>query len=139
MTSSTKVSGETMSATWVRCRLPLLCLLFAVAPAGCNSDLPPQASPDQARAALVTALDAWQKGETVESLAARESPIYFNDSKWQPDVRLVSYTVSEGHEMYGQSVRLTGTLTLKQPDGSTKERKFNYLIDTSPAIVIVPG
>ena len=120
-------------------RSRLLLLLFPFAAIGCGNDLPPQASPDQARAALVAALDAWKDGKPVESLAAHDTPIYFNDSKWTPEARLLSYSISEGHEMYGQTVRLAGTLSIKQPDGGTKERKFNYLIDTSPAIVIVPG
>ncbi len=115
-----------------------VCLLLPVA-AGCGSDLPPQASPDKARELLSAAFDAWKDGKPADSLTAREEPIYFNDSRWQPDVRLVSYTIDAAHEMYGQSVRLTGTMTLRQKDGTAKERKFDYLIDTAPAIVIVPG
>jgi hypothetical protein len=41
--------------------------------------------------------------------------------------------------MYGQSVRLTVTLTLKMPDGSTKDRKTTFLVDTAPVLVIVQG
>lgn len=104
---------------------------------GCGGTLPPRADADEARRVLAAALDAWKAGETAEALAARTPPVYFNDLK--ADQRLVSYTISDGHEMYGQSVRLSVTLTLSSPDGSTRERKVTYLIDTAPALVIVQG
>jgi hypothetical protein len=107
--------------------------------AGCGGTLPPRASPDEARAALVTALDAWKNGETAEALAGRQPPVYFNEPNCRPGVHLLRYTLSDGHEFYGQSVRITVVLSLKQSDGNTRERKASYLIDTSPAVVIVPG
>jgi len=114
--------------------LPLVALLLA----GCGGgSLPPPANPDEARRTLASALDAWQSGATAEGLSKQEPPIYFNDLK--SDEKLVAYTIADGHEMYGQSVRLTVSLTLKMPDGSTKERKVTYLVDTSPALVIVQG
>jgi hypothetical protein len=114
--------------------LPLLAVLVV----GCGGgSLPPQADPDEARRTLTAALDAWKGGETAEALTARQPPIYFNDLK--PEHRLLSYAIADGHEMYGQSVRLSVTLSLKLPDGSTKERKVTYLIDTAPARVIVQG
>ena len=111
---------------------------MAVFAAGCGGgSLPPPADPAAARQTLTAALDAWKAGETTEALAARHPPIYFNDLK--PELRLLAYTIADGHEMYGQSVRLSVTLSVKLPDGSTKERKVTYLIDTAPALVIVQG
>ena len=112
--------------------------LVAVLAAGCGSgSLPPAADPDLARQTLTTALDAWKAGETAESLAARQPPLFFNDLK--ADHALLAYTIADGHEVYGQSVRLSATLTLKLPGGATKERKVVYLIDTAPALVVVQG
>lgn len=112
--------------------------LFALLAAGCGGgSLPPKADADEARKTLVIALDGWKAGETAETLAARQPPIFFNELK--ADQKLVSYTIADGHEMYGQSVRLSATLHLKMPDGSTKERKVSFLIDTAPALVIVQG
>ena len=118
----------------------LCCWIFVVPvlALGCGQGtLPPKANPELARDTLIVALDALKKGESAESLARLDPPIYFNDLK--PDVRLVDYTILDGHEWYGQSVRISVLLTLKLSDGSTKERKISYLIDTSPARVIVPG
>lgn len=112
--------------------------LVAVLAVGCGGgSLPPQANPDEARKTLAAALDAWKAGETAEALAARQPPVYFNDLK--AEHRLLAYTIADGHEVYGRSVRLSVTLSLKLPDGSTKERKVTYLIDTAPALVIVQG
>lgn len=113
----------------------LLCFLAFL---GCGgSSLPPEADPDQARAALETALATWQKGDSTQALAKGGSPIYFNDPKCR-GMKLLSYKIEEGNAFHGQSVRIVSFLSLKSKDGNTKEKKFAYLVDTSPAIVIVP-
>lgn len=122
-----------------RSRTGLLCVLFLWLPvAGCNrTRLPPAADPEQARAALQEALAAWQRGESSESLAARRPPLYFNDPKCDT-ARLLGFTLEDGHTTHGQSVRLSAVLSLQLKDGARKEKKVAYLIDTSPATVIVP-
>jgi len=120
-------------------RVPFLCVLL-LATTGCsNGTLPPQASPDEAKTALIRALDAWQKRESIQALAQGQPPIYFNDPRCNPDVQLQAYKLLDASEFYGQSVRIEVEMTFQFKDGSTKERKVSYLIDTSPAIVIVPG
>ena len=108
---------------------------------GCSTGppLPPQANPDEARAALTTALEAWKKGGNArEALAAGNPPIYFNDPRCGPDVRLVAYRLDEAHTGYGQSVQITVVLSFEK-DGRVVEKKATYMVDTAPAIVIVPG
>jgi hypothetical protein len=109
-----------------------------LAAVGCGGSLPPQADPDVAAAALRTALDAWQKGEPAAALVGRTPAVYFNDPRCGPAVRLVDYKLDDGHGFHGQSVRRSALLSLRLKDGSALEKKVNYLIDTSPAIVIVP-
>ena len=109
--------------------------------AGCSTGppLPPAANPDEARVALTTALEAWKKGGNArEELAARTPPIYFNDPRCGPDVKLIAYQLDESHTGYGQSVQITVVLSF-QKDGRVVEKKVSYLVDTAPAIVIVPG
>ena len=114
-------------------------LLLAAGAAGCEGgSVPPQANPDKARAALARALDAWKNGEPIDALARGAEPIYFNDPKCRSDARLVGYEMADAHEFHGQSVRIPVVLSVKFPDGTTKEHPTSYLIDTSPAIVIVP-
>lgn len=84
------------------------------------------------------ALNAWRKGESIEALAKGSPVIYFNDPKVQKGLQLSDYTVDEGHEFFGQSVRLSAILSFVGKEGGTKERTVAYLVDTSPVIVIVP-
>jgi hypothetical protein len=51
---------------------------------------------------------------------------------------LLDYKLEDGHTFYGQTVRIPVVLSLKRGDGSTKEKKAAYLVDTVPAVVIVP-
>jgi hypothetical protein len=119
-------------------RFPLFWVVMAAA-IGCGGSLPPRASPDDARSALVRALDTWQKAESIQALAQGQPAVYFNDPRCTPDVKLVTYKMLDAHEFYGQSVRIEVEMTFQLKDGTTKERKVSYVIDTSPAIVIVPG
>jgi hypothetical protein len=129
-----------MSTIVLRARIPAGMVMLLAFLSGCGGQrLPPMANPDEARTALASALDAWKKGETRESLTQRTPPIYFNDDKWQPTTLLLDYAILEEHEVYGQSVRLTVRLTFKKADGRKVDRPVPYLIDTAPAIVIVPG
>ena len=105
---------------------------------GCHrSSLPPQANADEARVALNSALEAWQRGETWEAMAARTPPLYFNDPKCLPEVKLLNYKIEEGHEYHGLTVRLRTVLTLRVNGEEMKDKKYRYLIDTSPNMVIV--
>jgi hypothetical protein len=113
-------------------------LAMAAMVCGCRGSLPAQADPDQARAALTSALDAWQKGQEIEKLAERDPPIHFNDPKCRGGTRLVSYRLEDGAEHHGQAARITAVLTFDQKDGAAKERKITYLVDIGKAVVIVP-
>jgi len=106
--------------------------------AGCGrNSLPPAADPDQARAALRAALDAWQAGRPADAPAGDGPAVYLNDPRCRAGAKLLGYTVEDGHAVHGQSVRIATVLSLKLPDGTTRDRKTNYLIDTAPAVVIV--
>jgi len=111
--------------------LPVLLL------AGCNGEpLPPAADPARAKSALQTALDAWQKGENVESLKQRSPAIYFNEPQCNERNRLLKYEI-ESEEPNALSWRCRALLTVQTGDAKPKEIKANYLIDTGTAIVIV--
>ena len=115
-------------------------LVFALAAAavGCGGNsLPPQADADEARAALRAALDDWKGGAPADALAKASPPVYFNDPRRRAGVQLVGYKIDDGQTVHGRSVRIAAVVSIKHPDGSTKDRKTNYLIDTAPAVVIV--
>lgn len=87
--------------------------------------------------ALAAALDDWQAGAPADALAKATPPVYFNDPRRRAGVQLLGYKIEDGHTTHGQSVRVVAVVSLKLPDGTTKDRKTNYLIDTAPAVVIV--
>src|SRR5262245_47268731 len=108
---------------------------------GCGAKpLPPAADQDQAGAAVRAGLDAWKNGDKAESLQARSPAIYFKDLRWQAGDRLISYAMSDSWDRFGQSVRCSVTLELRDASGNTSRRKATYNIDTDPSnIVIVPA
>lgn len=110
-------------------------LLVAVLP-GCGKSMRDPSDPDKAKAALVTALEAWQNGADLETLHQRTPPIFFNDAK-AGSKRLSSFQLEENHGVHGLSVRIPVKLTFV--NGGGKERTAHYLVDTAPhAVVIVP-
>src|SRR5262249_20621679 len=114
-------------------------LLLGAVLVGCGGgSLPDQADPAQAKEGLPLALDAWQKGQSLDALRARTPAIHFNDHKPAAGMRLLSYELRDEHEFFGQSVRFKVKATVEQKGGASKERTLTYLVDTSPAVVIVP-
>lgn len=99
--------------------------------------MPPAADPEVARGALKEALTLWKKDEDPKILQNQNPPVFFNDPKLAPGIKLVDFEVEEGFETFGQSVRMAARLSLKNKDGSTREKKFRYLVDTGKATVIV--
>jgi hypothetical protein len=108
---------------------------------GCHegTGLPPAADPEKARASLRTALDAWQQGEQPDSLKNRTPAIYFTDFAWQGGQRLLKYELGEQTKGVGQQVVCSAVLSLAKGNDKPYEKKARYLIDTDPAIVIVPA
>ena len=108
-------------------------VLILLCAAGCSDSLPPAANPERAQEALKTALDAWQKGETVETLQAGLPAIHVNDPDWRNNQKLLKYEIGSG-EAHGLSWRCEVLLTFQ--DEATP-RQVKYIIDTDPALVVV--
>lgn len=105
---------------------------------GCGRSLPAAADPETARQALRIALDTWQQGGSWETLRQRSPAIYFTDLDWRAGCRLRSYQLHDS-EPHGVQLRCPVVLKLVDPQGKEKEKTTTYLIDTAPAIVIVPA
>jgi hypothetical protein len=117
-----------------------LLLAVTMLGAGCTSRPPPApANRDRGREALRQALDAWQKGDSNESLHARQPPIYMNDTDWRAGSRLLSYELDGSDNYHGAQLRAEVKLALQDKSGNRTEKKVSYLIDTDPALVIVRG
>src|SRR5262245_62107935 len=108
-----------MASVLLSCERPLgrFSLLLCAGLLGCGGgSLPEQASPERAKQALRNALDAWQKDEPLEALAERTPAIYFNDHRARDGMRLLSYELEDGHEFFGQSVRVRAKALVRQKD-----------------------
>lgn len=100
--------------------------LLLVLVAGCNRAstekyVPASAS---ARAALETALNAWQKGEKPGQVAAGPPAVQAVDSKWQAGQKLASFEVLQ--EEPGEGPRwFTVKLKMQSPPG---EQTVKYVV-----------
>jgi hypothetical protein len=115
-----------------------LLLLIGLFSPGCGGrDLPPPADPDQARAALRSALEAWKKGERPESLRDHNPPTYVADHDWSQGYQLERFEVSPKDQMSGLNLRCTVNLFLRDAEGNTWESQVVYLIETGSSVSII--
>jgi hypothetical protein len=116
---------------------PLFLLtLAAVLSLGCRGK-PQAADPDRAREALRQALDAWQKGESPESLKGRSPSLTVADSRWAKGYRLLSYKLADKDQPSGYDLQMSATLVLQDPSGKESQEKALYSVSTHPSLVVV--
>jgi len=111
-------------------------LLLAMTCVGCTASPPPPADPKEARGAVETALEAWKRGETMQSLTERKPPIQFTDLNWEKGFTLEKYEITSA-EPRGVSMRITVKLAMKTKEGQKRDAPAVYIADTAPRIVIV--
>jgi hypothetical protein len=113
--------------------LPLAALLAV----GCGKGLQAQADPDQARQALCTVLDAWQRGDAPDSLRTASPAVHAKDLDWSAGYRLARYQVASEGGRAGTDLRYAAMLTLQDGRGRTFLRNAAYTVGTSPVLTVV--
>jgi hypothetical protein len=116
--------------------LPLLIIT-----AGCSggTELPTSESPykpEQARTALVAALDAWKKCEA-RALPRRKPPIRFVDDDFVAGMRLSSYEIEEPDAPIGLHQNVSVILSLRNARGNVIRRETHYQVATDPALAVL--
>jgi hypothetical protein len=111
-----------------------LVLLLA---AGCGPRPHPLADPGQAREALRTALDTWQRGSPPDALAAVAPPVHVRDRDWSAGCRLTGYQLAGDGDRAGIELCYRVTLTLRDPTGKVVRKDTTYLVGTSPVVTVV--
>src|SRR5262245_10675377 len=93
--------------------------------------------PDRAEAvaALRVALDAWQRGETPESLHHRQPPIRVADPAWSQGARLARFEIEED-QARPSGFDIGCPVRLWLADGRKDPRRVKYTVATSPAVVV---
>jgi hypothetical protein len=115
-------------------RTSLLAVLLA---SGCGTHLQAPADPDQARDALRTALDAWQRGDRPDSLAGAGQGVQVNDPDWSEGCRLTRYDIAGDGKRAGIDLRYQVTLTLTDSNGNRVRKDAVYVVGTSPVLSVV--
>ncbi len=104
---------------------------------GCGaSSAPNKADPDQARAVLRDALEAWKKGETSDDLLARTPSVRVLDPDWQKGAKLISFEIG-ADAPFAAEQRVSVVLKLQHAGRPSTNKKVMYAIGTSPSITIV--
>jgi hypothetical protein len=99
--------------------------------------LPSPADPEQARQALRSALDAWQRGEKSESLRGGAPPIHVIDGDWDRDLRLARYQLAPDDRASGPNLLCPVQLSLRDGRGRSFNKRVVYLVGTDPRVSIV--
>ena len=111
-------------------------LALACATIGGCSNYPAKAAPVEpakAMSALTTALDAWQAGQKIESLASASPEIVVQDLDWMQGKKLAGYKiVGDG---LSQDANLRVEVELSLGDASTAKR-VAYIVGTDPKLTV---
>jgi hypothetical protein len=112
----------------------LMALTLAAAP-GCGRQQP--ADPDQARATLATALDAWRDGRTIDDVTNGHPPITVADPSWKAGYKLSRYQVAETARAAGFDLKIPVELWLEDPKGKPVQEKVKYTVSIQPARTVI--
>jgi hypothetical protein len=117
-------------------RLSAGVMLALAALSGCGSGAAQPADPDAARAALLSALDAWKKGEPPESLGSAQPPIQVSDWRWRSGAKLVRYEIAQRDRAVGADLRCPVELWIDAGRGKTSRELAEYNVSTHPALTV---
>ncbi len=112
-----------------------LTALAVAAIAGCGGQQP--ANPDQARATLATALDAWRDGRTIDDVTGGSPPIVVADPSWKAGYKLSRYEVAEATRTAGFDLKIPVELWLENPQGKPVREKVKYTVSVRPSRTVI--
>lgn len=105
---------------------------------GC-SDGPARAAPvdpAKAKTALLTALDAWKAGKSIDSLAKEEPSIIAQDFDWMARKKLAKYQVQGDGKAQDANLRVPVKLTILDGDGEPQEKTVIYIVGTDIKLTV---
>jgi hypothetical protein len=108
--------------------------------AGCSGGAEPAVESrydsEQARTTLITALDAWKKGEA-RGLAQRKPPIRFVDDDFVAGMKLSDYEIDEPDAPTGPHQDVHVILALRDARGKAVQREARYQVLIEPALAVL--
>jgi len=121
-------------------RVSLVVSVVLAVVTGCSEQSRPAADgsydSEQAGTALVTALDAWKKGD-VKSLTKRNPPIRFDDDDMLAGLRLSDYEIEEPDAPFRPHQDVAVILSLRDARGKGVRREARYQVGTSPTLAVL--
>ncbi len=115
-------------------RASLLMLTALVGCAGCSS--PHQLNKVVATDALKRGLDAWQAGQTPETLRNGSPSVIFGDSDWENGVQLRQYRILNAERSDGTNLHADVELTLVTAKQKARKVTITYIVGTEPKITV---
>lgn len=112
----------------------LTALAVAAAP-GCGRQQP--ADPDQARATLAMALDAWREGRTIDDVTSGSPSIVVADPSWKAGFKLTRYEVSGTTRAAGFDLKIPVELWLENSQGKPVREKVKYTVSVQPSRTVI--
>jgi hypothetical protein len=113
----------------------LAALLLAALPLGCGGQKP--ADPDQARATLAMAMDAWRDGRTIDEVTNGSPPITVADPAWKAGFKLSRYQVAETTRAAGFDLKIPVELWLEDGKGKAVQEKVKYTVSVQPSRTVI--
>lgn len=116
-------------------KVVLLLLLVA----GCSPSKPETeaSDPEEARALLKEALQAWQQGAKPAELTGRAPPVHVADEDWLGGAKLLHFRVVDPGAIVGTSLRCTVELSLETRDRGRVTQTVGYQVSTRPSRFVV--
>ncbi|MGE3818231.1 MAG: hypothetical protein AB7I30_02240 [Isosphaeraceae bacterium] len=111
-------------------------LVLALAPGCSDQGAAGAVDPPVAREALRITLEAWKKGEPIDSLQAGSPSVVAQDLDWLAGLKLVSYEVEGEGKLNDVNLRVPVQLTLQTPQGKEVKKNVTYVVGTSPAVTV---
>ncbi|HUQ72367.1 MAG TPA: hypothetical protein VM165_22765 [Planctomycetaceae bacterium] len=106
--------------------------------AGCSpSEIRPQGSGDEAKAALLKVLEAWKAGGAPDELPKASPKIIIVDHDWAGGRRLADYAIVEDPVLNGSHWRVFANLTLLRKSQLDKPQRVCYAVTLGPTVSIL--
>ncbi len=103
---------------------------------GC-SPAPNSSDPTVGREALQKALQAWQKGDSLDAYKQTAPTVTVVEKAWADGTKLVAFEIAAEAVPDGYDAQFKAKLDVKDASGKQSTQKAVYNVSTTPALVIV--
>lgn len=104
---------------------------------GCSGGTGPAVvQPELARQTLMTALNAWKDGNSIDSLRTQSPEIVVQDMDWTAGKQLTDFALQGDGKSVGANLSIEVALVLADASGETSTQRVWFLVGTDPALTV---